>query len=143
MNSYALAALLALTACAQTYSQTRSDGWRLLSPGMVAMPLEDLHLIHARRKVADGMLSERARVVVEWRGYAEAAQELAALRERERDGAKADMMRAIEEAGIVREENAKLSRRLKRMRPWATAMKVTVGVLVVTGGMAVYKSTIP
>lgn len=44
---------------------------------------------------------------------------------------------------LCKDENVALQRIFKRLRGWATAMKVQLGMIVIGGGIVAYKSIVP
>lgn len=132
MRTLALWAMLAAGLC---HGQ---DGWRLVRPDMVCMPLEELHLIHAKRSVADELLRERAWVLLEQRKAIDNLRRQLALC----DDTVADMGTLLNacnaDRSLWQDANIRLQRRADRLRGWATVGKVgvaVVGVAVVGWGV--------
>ena len=50
---------------------------------------------------------------------------------------------SLEAAATCNDENVTLQRKNKRLRGWATAMKVQLGMIVIGGGIVAYKSIVP
>lgn len=57
--------------------------------------------------------------------------------------AKNDAATAWGEVELCKDKNMNLQRKNKRLRGWATAMKVQLGMIVIGGGIVAYKSIVP
>ena len=110
---------------------------------MVVMPLSDLQLIHAKRIVANDLLRERAQMVAIQRNLVDGLKMQIGIREQEAAKARQDAGIAWEAAATCKDENVTLQRKNKRLRGWATAMKVQLGMIVIGGGIVAYKSIVP
>lgn len=130
-----------------------------MKAGVVYMPLEDLQLIHAKRKVADAILSERARAVGLMASRVEGLKVANGLLEAENQRARYEVAKAWEAAALCKDDlvasERKVAkckddleaseRKLARLRPWATVGKVTVclsAVAVAVAGVGIVTDTI-
>ena len=57
--------------------------------------------------------------------------------------AKKEAAAAWGDVELCKDENVALQRKNKRLRGWATAMKVQLGMIVIGGGIVAYKSIVP
>lgn len=110
---------------------------------MVAVPLAELQLSHAKLMVGKDLLRERATTVGLQHRVIENLKVQVGIREQELEDARQDAALAWEEAAGAKDENIKLQRKVKRLRGWATAMKIQVGAIVVFGGYQAYQSLMP
>ena len=130
--------MLNLTACSQTLVEFKHEG-----RAYVGVPVPTWEAIVARRIDANQLSRARARSIALLRSQVADADTVAAsyradaieARRRERD--------ALTYAAAVRDENSKLSKKLRRRTPWATAMKVEVGIIVIGAGIITYKQLRP
>lgn len=129
---------LNLTACSQPLVEFRHDG-----AAYVGVPAETWEAIVARRLDANQLNRARARSIALLRSDIADADIIAATyradaieaRQRERD--------ALTYAATVRDQNASLSKKLKRRTPWATAMKIQLGAIVIGGALITYQTLKP
>lgn len=116
-----------------------------MKAGVVYMPLEDLQLIHAKRKVADAILSERARAVGLMASRVEGLKVANGLLEAENQRARDEVAKAWEAAALCKDDLEASERKVARLRPWATVGKVTVclsAVAVAVAGVGIVTDTI-
>lgn len=109
------------------------------------MPLEDLHLIHAKRKVADMLISERARAVGIMASRIEGLKMANGLLEAENQRSRDEVAKAWEAAALCKDDLDASERKAGRLRPWATIGKVTVAVsavAVVMAGVGIVKDAV-
>lgn len=126
-----------------TYSQI-PNSWGLQG-GKVFMPLDDLHLIHAKRKVADALLSERARAVGMMASRIEGLKMANGILEVENERIRGEVTRAWEAAAMCKDDLEGAEKKVRRLRPWATIGKVTVAVsavAIVVAGVGIVKNTV-
>lgn len=133
-----MAVLLSSTLCSQSLVEFTHGGG-----AYVGVPVPVWEAIVARRLDANEINRSRARTIALLRSDVADADSIAATymadvaeaRQRERE--------ALNYANTVRDENGKLSKKLRRRTPWATAMKIQVGVIVIGGAIVTYKHLTP
>lgn len=109
------------------------------------MPLEDLHLIHAKRAVADALLSERARAVGLLASRVEGLKVQSALLEGENERIRMELARTLGLAEECAEDLEAKEKKVRKLRPWATVGKVAIGlssVAIVIAGVGIVKNTL-
>lgn len=120
--------MLALTACATCYSQSRS--WRLLPDSMVLAPFKDVHRAAVFRLAAD---MRNTKAVLEISARMREADALYLALEKMRESAKADSTAIAD----LSDMNKRLAERGDRWARKARRRGVTVGVLSgATAGLA-------
>lgn len=97
----------------------------------------------ARRIVSNELNRERAISIVQLVGKVDASEKTESLLRREVADERTLKNQARSERDQAIEENGKLTKKLKRRTPWATAMKIQVGAIVVFGGYTAYKAIVP
>ena len=115
-------------------AQTDARNWRKLG-GEVCMPLEELHIIAAKRAVSNELNIERARIMVRQSQAIENLQrQLDLYREAEQDlmDLTAD---AFAKRDFVLDANIDLQRKLGKQTGWATVGKV--GTVMVGCGLII------
>lgn len=138
LASIAITLFLSASLSAQVDSR-----WRLIGTDMVQGPLSDLQLMHAKRKVADSMLSERrASIALLATQYANEQAISAAWKKAEAES-RGREAQAYSDLGEAKEANTKLQRKLRRSRTIATVCGVIVGVEVVIAGAYIYNQLAP
>lgn len=128
-----IAFLLCLTASAQVDSR-----WRLVGTDMVQGPLSDLQLMHAKRKVADALLSERRSSIALLATQYANEQRISDAWKKAEAASRQREAQAYSDLGDCKDANVKLQRKLRRNRTIATVCGVIVGVEVVIGGAWMY-----
>lgn len=137
-----LLALVAFLLCMTSSAQVDSR-WRLVGPDMVQGPLSDLQLMHAKRKVADALLSERrASIALLATQYAN-EQAISAAWKRAEAESRGREAQAYSDLGDCKDANTKLQRKLRRSQTIATVCGVIVGVEVVIAGAYIYNQLAP
>ena len=134
----ALAVALSLTLCSQSLVEFEHAG-RLY----IGVPVETWEAIVARRIEANQLNRERAISIVTLGGDVNAAKAKGETYRKDAEEAKANEVAALAKLREFEEANAKLSRKLRRRTPWATAMKVEVGVLLAVGAFVTYQELRP
>lgn len=126
----ALAALISTTACSQTLIEFQHNG-----TAYVGVTVETWEAIVAKRLSANSLSRDRARAIVLLASDVSAERTKGETYRKDAEDAKAGERIALQRLAESLEENGKMSRKLKRRTPWATAMKIQVGAIFV-GGIA-------
>lgn len=134
----ALAVALSSTLCSQSLVEFEHAG-RLY----IGVPVETWEAIVARRIGANELNRQRALSIVLLRGDAEAERTKGETYRKDAEEAKANESAALAKLREFEDENRKLSKKLRRRTPWATAMKVEVGVLLAVGALVTYQELKP
>ena len=134
--------MLLLTASLASYGQTRGK-WVLIDGKFVLIQLVDLRIIAAKRLIADSLSHERLLVVHEQNKEIAALEEVIKLKDSELSTAKQLLHQCDESYWATMDANSKLTKKNRRLRPWATAAKVVAGAIVAGGGVYVYKELVP
>ena len=130
--------LLSLTACSQTLVEFTHNG-----VPHVGVPVETWEAIVAKRLTANDLNRARARAIVLLASDVDAERLRADSYRKDADDAKAGERAALDSMARAMEENGKLSRKLRRRTPWATAMKVQVGLILAGGIVYGYQTLRP
>ena len=133
-----MAALLSSTLCSQTLVEFSSSGTRY-----IGVPVQTWEAIVARRLDANELNRSRARTIVLMRADVADADSVASTYRLDAAEYRDREARAIWERDQVAERLAKSERKVLRLRPWATVMKVQVCVAVVAGTVYVVQSLRP
>lgn len=133
-----MAVALSSTLCSQTLVEFRHGG-----TAYVGVPVETWEAIVARRLDANELNRSRARTIVLLQSDVADADSTAASYRRDADEYKDREARAIWERDQVAERLSKSERKVHRLRPWATVMKVQVCVVVVAGTFYIYQTLKP
>ena len=134
----ALAVALSSTLCSQSLVEFEHAG-RLY----IGVPVETWEAIVSRRIEANQLNRERAISIVTLGGDVNAAKAKGETYRKDAEEAKANEVAALAKLNVFEDENRNLSRKLRRRTPWATAMKVEVGVLLAVGAFVTYQELKP
>ena len=110
------------------YLAVRADAWA----DVVARWITNDRVNRARISLVLGLTAEVDAVKAKGETYRKDAEE-----------AKANESAALARMREFEDENRKLSRKLRRRTPWATAMKVEVGLLLAVGSFVTYQELRP
>lgn len=135
-----IAFALFLTASLSAQADSR---WRLVGTDMVQGPLSDLQLMHAKRKVADALLSERRSSVALLATQYANEQRISDAWKKAEAASRQREAQAYADLGDCKDANTKLQRKLRRSRTIATVCGVIVGVEVVIAGAYIYNQLAP
>lgn len=133
-----MAALLSSTLCSQTLVEFSNGGTRY-----VGVPVQTWEAIVARRLDANHINRSRARTIVLLQSEVADADSVARTYRSDADEYKDREARAIWERDQVSERLSKSERKVWLLRPWATAMKIEVCVVVVAGTFYIYQTLKP
>jgi len=134
----ALAVALSSTLCSQSLVEFEHAG-RLY----IGVPVETWEAIVSRRIEANQLNRERAISIVTLGGDVNAAKAKGETYRKDAEEARANEVAALAKLNLSEDENRKLSMKLRRRTPWATAMKVEVGVLLAVGAFVTYQELKP
>lgn len=134
----ALAALLSSTLCSQSLVEFTHGG-----VAYVGVPVPTWEAIVARRLDANELNRSRARTIALLRSDVADADTIAATYRADVAEARQREREALNYANAVLVANGELSKKLRRRTPWATAMKVEVGIIVIGAGIITYKQLRP
>ena len=110
------------------YLAVRADAWE----DVVARWITNDRVNRARISLVLGLTADVDAVKAKGETYRKDAEE-----------ARANEVAALSRMRDYEDENRKLSKKLKRRTPWATAMKVEVGVLLAAGAFVTYQELKP
>lgn len=127
----ALAVLLNLTAYSQTLVEFTHEGTQY-----VGVPVPTWEQVVARRLDANDLNRNRARVIAFLHSDVKDVEAIAETYRKDAEDYRERETAAIFERDQARIENNRLQKLLRRRTPWATAMKIHLGILVV--GAAVF-----
>ena len=130
--------VLSLTACSQSLVEFEHGGTKY-----VGIPVDTWEQVVARRLSANDLNRARARSIALLNTDVEDVRSIARKHEQDALDERQGKLAAIGERDAALVESGKLAKKLKRRTPWATAMKVQVGVLVAIGGWQVYQTLKP
>ena len=133
-----MAVALSSTLCSQNLVEFEHAG-RLY----IGVPVETWEAIVSRRIEANQLNRERAISIVTLGGDVNAAKAKGETYRKDAEEAKANEVAALAKLNLSEDENRKLSMKLRRRTPWATAMKVEVGVLLAAGAFVTYQELKP
>ena len=97
----------------------------------------------ANRLGSNALNRERAQSIGLQRSDVEAERIKGFMYRADIEEAKNEAAAAWGEVELCKDENMTLQRKNKRLRGWATAMKVQLGMIVIGGGIVAYKSIVP
>ena len=111
-----------------TYVAVRADAWE----DVVARWITNDRVNRARISLVLGLTAEIDAAKAKGETYRKDAEE-----------ARANEVAALAKLNVFEDENRNLSRKLRRRTPWATAMKVEVGVILAVGMFVTYQELRP
>ena len=117
-----------------SYGQDDARNWRKLG-GEVCMPLEELHLVHAKRLVSDDLNRTRARILVRQDEVIRNLQLQIEFRDEDIDDLKELTADAFAKRDYAIDLNSDLQKKMGKQTGWATVGKV--GTVMVTMGLVV------
>ena len=137
----ALAVLHSVTVC----SQTPPDIFDFSYQGVkyVGIKAASWEQMVANRLGSNALNRERAQSIGLQRSDVEAERIKGFMYRADIEEAKNEAAAAWGEVELCKDENLTLQRKNKRLRGWATAMKVQLGMIVIGGGIVAYKSIVP
>ena len=137
----ALAVLHSVTVC----SQTPPDIFDFSYQGVkyVGIKAASWEQMVANRLGSNALNRERAQSIGLQRSDVEAERIKGFMYRADIEEAKNEAAAAWGEVELCKDENVTLQRKNKRLRGWATAMKVQLGMIVIGGGIVAYKSIVP
>ena len=112
----------------ENYLAVRADAWA----DVVARWITNDRVNRARISLVLGLTADVDAAKAKGETYRKDAEE-----------AKANESAALAKLNHSEDENRKLSRKLRRRTPWATAMKVEVGLLLAVGSFVTYQELKP
>ena len=130
--------VLSLTASSQSLVEFDYQGAKY-----IGIPVDTWEQVVARRLSANDLNRARARSIALLNTDVEDVRSIARKHEQDAIDERQGKLAALGERDAAIAENGKLAKKLKRRTPWATAMKVQVGVLVALGGWQVYQTLKP
>ena len=137
----ALAVLHSVTVC----SQTPPDIFDFSYQGVkyVGIKAASWEQMVANRLGSNALNRERAQSIGLQRSDVEAERIKGFMYRADIEEAKNEAAAAWGEVELCKDENLTLQRKNKRLRGWATAMKVQLVMIVIGGGIVAYKSIVP
>lgn len=127
-----------LTLCAQTLVEFTHNGVQY-----VGIPVPIWEEVVAKRLSSNGLNRMRARSIALLRNDVADVERIADTYRQDAIDAKKKEAAAYAERDKAIGLNAELIKKLKRRTPWATAMKVEVGILLAVGAFVTYQELKP
>ena len=145
IRAVALSVAVAISSGLTASAQSAPEVFRFDTLGVtyVAVRADAWADVVARWITNDRVNRARISLVLELTSDVDAAKAKGETYRKDAEEAKANESAALARMREFEDENRKLSRKLRRRTPWATAMKVEVGVLLAVGAFVTYQELKP